>query len=374
MNAERPTRAEIDLSALDHNCRQIRAFLPRDVRIMAAIKADAYEHGAVRCASRLYHNGVDAFGVALVEEGIQLRETGVSVPILVLSAMLGRQLPSALRHGLRPTVSELSFAREISHEAARRGVEAPIHVKVDTGMGRVGITHDQAVERIAEIAEVPGLILEGLYTHFATSDEADRSFANEQLRLFCRVTDGLAERGVRFRYRHAANSGATIDMPEAHFEMVRPGVLFYGMYPSPDVTRRLDLRQVMTIKTNVTLVKRLPAGHGISYGRTFVTQRESLIATLPLGYDDGFLRAYSNKAYVLIRGKRVPVVGRVCMDQTMIDVTDVPGVETGDEVVVYGRQGDEEITIEEAAALAGVIPYEVICLVGKRVPRVYVER
>ncbi|HOX40483.1 MAG TPA: alanine racemase [Candidatus Brocadiia bacterium] len=369
----RPTRAEIDLGALRHNYRQIRTLLPRNVRIMPAIKADAYEHGAVRCARALADVGADAFGVAIVEEGIQLRETGVNVPILIFSAMLVEQLPLALRFGLMPTVSDAGFAEEVARAAARRGCPAAIHVKVDTGMGRVGILHQEAVEVISRIADVDGIVLEGIYTHFATADEADKTFTREQMRIFDGILLRLKERGITFRYRHAANSGALLDVPAAYYDMARPGILLYGLYPSPEATRRLMLRQVMTIKTNITLLKRFPKGYGISYGRTYTTPGERLIATLPIGYEDGFFRVYSNQAEVLVRGQRAPVVGRVCMDQTLVDVTDAPGVQVGDEVVIYGGQGDEFISIEDAAQLAGTIPYEVVTLVGKRVPRIYIE-
>lgn len=369
----RPTRAEIDLGALRHNYRQIRTFLPRNVRIMPAIKADAYEHGAVRCARALADAGADAFGVAIVEEGIQLRETGVNIPILIFSAILAEQIPVALRYGLMPTVSDVKFAQEVAAAAARRGSKAAIHIKIDTGMGRVGVLHHEAVEVISRIADIPGLILEGIYTHFSTADEEDKSFTREQIRIFDDIILRLRERGIVFKYRHAANSGAMLDVPQSYCDMVRPGILLYGIYPSPYVTRRLLLRQVMTVKTNITLLKRFPQGYGISYGRTYITPDERLIATIPIGYEDGFFRAYSNKAHVLVRGQRAPVVGTVCMDQTLIDVTEIRGVQVGDEVVIYGRQEDEEISIEEAAHLAGTIPYEVVTLVGKRVPRIYVE-
>lgn len=372
----RPTWAEIDLACIRHNLLEIRKHLPPTTRILTAVKADAYGHGAVAVSRVAIEAGASYLGVASVEEGIELRQAGIDVPILVMGYTPMNGAAEVVAWDLTQTIFELDSAQALSQAAQKVGRTVKLHIKVDTGMGRLGVVGaDATIQLIWDILELPNVSLEGIFSHMAAADDADKSYANLQLSRWKHVLDRLQEAGINVPLRHISNSAAVIDMPEHSFEMVRVGISLYGFYPSPDVeVGRVQLQPAMQLKSQVVNVKRVPAGEGISYGPTYFTTEEETIATVPIGYADGYSRRHSNSGEVIIHGRRVPVVGRVCMDQLMINVTGVPNVQVGDEVVLYGRQGDESITIDEIASKLGTISYEVVCALGKRVPRVYVNK
>lgn len=370
MNTGRPTRACIDLNALDHNLWEVRA-KAGGRKVLGVVKADAYGHGAVEVAKRLVSGGVDMLGVALVEEGVKLREAGIWTPTLVLGGVFEEQAEDLVKYEITPTVYASAQAEAFSKAAASHGLKFPVHVKVDTGMGRVGMQPDEAVEFITEITKLPGIFVQGLMTHLADLSDADKSFAEHQIKAFEDVIDRLNLMSIVVPMLHAAGSAAIIEFDPAYFNMVRPGIMLYGCYPSEHMKTVLNLRPVMSVKTAVMHLKWMGKGLPISYGRTFHTQRPSLIATLPIGYADGLDRGLSNKGSVLIGGRRCPIVGTVCMDLIMVDVTELENVKIGDEAVIIGKQGDEEITAEEVAAMLDTISYEVLCGISARVPREY---
>lgn len=369
----RASRAEIDLTALAGNVASFRRHVRRETEIMAVVKAGGYGHGAGQVATAALGAGATRLGVAYVEEGVQLRQAGLKVPILVMGTPFADQAELFFNHGLTPTVYNEEQALVFSREACRRGTPLNVHVKVDTGMGRIGVFPPrEAVELIARLAEVPGLGIEGLFTHFATADEADLSFARQQLTLFQELLSALDKRDLRPPLVHAANSAAAIVLPESWFDLVRVGISLYGCYPSGEMDRKgIILEPVMSLKSRVAHVKNVPAGTTISYGKTHITPQATRVATIPLGYADGYNRLFSNRGEVLIRGKRHPVIGRVCMDQFMVDTGKDPAITRGDEVVIMGRQGGEEISADEIATALQTISYEVLCAVSKRVPRHY---
>lgn len=363
----RPTVAEISLDAIAHNFREIRRLVGPDVKICPAVKADAYGHGAIPISRTVLAEGADMLGVATVEEAIELREAGIQASILIFGVLFDEQVPDVLRWGITPMVCTRSFAEELSRQSSDKPVR--VHVKVDTGMGRVGVQAYEAVNFVLGISRLPGLEIEGIFTHFPSADEDDLSFTHRQVADFKEIIRDIESAGIPIPIRHAANSAAILGIPDAYFNMVRPGIMLYGLYDS-DVPAGVELRQAMTLRTRIAYLKELPPGRTVSYGRTFTAERPTLVATLPIGYADGYNRLLSNKGPALVRGRRVQVIGRVCMDQTMLDVTDVPGVSVGDEVVLYGSQGSETISIREIARLLDTITYEVTCSVSKRVPRV----
>jgi alanine racemase len=364
----RPTFARIDLDAIMQNCRTVKQ-LVGGRKICAAVKADGYGHGAPAVARAMSVAGVDMFAVAMTEEGVELREAGIRKPIILLTAVPPSDIETILAHSLTTCVCEEQFARRLSEQAVRRDTEAAVHVNVDTGMARVGLPHQQAAESILRIANLPGINIEGIFTHFACSEDSQISAG--QLRLFRGVIRTLKGTGMELPTLHVANSTATLQMPDAYMDCVRPGLILYGMQP-PSIQRPVvDLAPALSLHTEVSFCKRVPPDTPLGYGHTFRTERDSLIATLPIGYHDGYLRQYSNTGEVLVRGRRAAVVGRVCMDQSLADVTDIPEVRTGDEVVIYGRQHGARVSIEEMARLLGCIPYELTCSVGSRVRRQY---
>ena len=375
----RPTTAHIDLGALRHNLAQVRRLA--DAReVIAIVKADAYGHGAVPVARALAAEGVTRFGVALVEEGRALREAGIRGEVLVLGGVVEDQAAEIVELGLTATIFHAGHADALNEAARRAGRAAPVHVKIDTGMGRLGFSPDAAPDAVVALARLAFLRLEGLMTHFADADLADPAYAREQVARFDAVAEAVRCAGVRIPIRHAANSAAVMATSSWRsaiggplYDAVRPGLMLYGARPGPAVGAGVDLRPVLSLTTRILVLKRVPPGTPISYGRTFVTRRESLIAVLPIGYADGYPRALSNAGRVLVRGRAAPVVGRVCMDLTMVDVTDVPGAAEGDEAVVIGAQGAAAITVEEVAAGAGTIAYEILCGIGPRVPRRYLD-
>jgi alanine racemase len=370
----RPTCAEIDLGALAWNLREIRRVAGEGVRVMCVVKADAYGHGARACAQRLEREGADWFAVALPEEGVALREAGVTRPILCLEGFWEGQAALCARERLTPIVFRLDVAEQFDSAAREVGVVADVHVEIDTGMNRSGVRADAAAEFAARLLEFKNLRVGGLLTHFASADEsAAEEFTSGQATRFAGAVEAFRAAGHEPAFEHLSNSAATFARVAAGAPMVRPGGALYGLWR--DVLRPQAeppaLRPVMAWRTRVTLLKRVPAGETLGYGRTHTLARDSLIATLPVGYADGFRRALSNRGRVLVRGMFAPVVGRVSMDMTMIDVTDVPGVSHDDAVTLVGADGDEQLTAEELARDAGTISYEITCGVGARVPRKY---
>ncbi len=364
----RPTWIEVDLDAIANNLRLTRALVGPHVRIMATLKADAYGHGALRVARTLAQAGAWGFALATLGEAVALRDGGVDAPLLILGYTPTWQVREAIRRGIRLVVFDAHMAREVSVAAQELQFDAMVHVKVDTGMARLGAKPADALELIQLLHTLPGIHVEGVFTHLATADSADEQFTREQLQRFASVLQQLSAAGLRPPLVHAANSAAILRFPAAHYDLVRPGIALYGLAPSAETPLPAGFRPALSFKTEVAQVKTLPPDTPISYGRTFVTVRESLIATIPVGYADGFRRSPSWR-FVLVRGRRVPIVGRVAMDYAMLDVTDVPEVCVGDEVVLIGTQGTERITADEVAAWLGTINYEVVAAILARVPR-----
>lgn len=367
--------AEIRLADIAYNIAQLRRCIGRNVLFMAVVKADGYGHGAYRVAETAIDAGTRWLGVATAKEGVELRDKGINAPIIVLGGIMPYEAEDVVAFHLCQTVFTLDVARALSDVSVRQGKNADVHIKVDTGMGRVGVRPGAELEQLIEgLMKLPGINITGMFTHFAESDAGDKAFTKHQLSLFCQAVNQVKAMGVGPLILHAANSAAIIDCPDAHFDMVRGGISIYGYYPSDkiDNPQRVDLRPALSWKARVVYVKDAPAGTSISYGRTFTTQRSSKIATVSAGYADGYRRQLSNKGYVLIRGSRAPVIGRVCMDQFMVDITDIPDVAIGDEVVLIGRQGDEIITADDLAELCDTISYEILTSIGPRVPRIYV--
>jgi alanine racemase len=367
----RPAWIEVDLGAIEENIRAISRFVGPTTAVMAVVKANAYGHGLVPVARAALAGGATTLGVAILDEALALRDAGVDAPILILGCGLPEHAPEIVERRISQVVTNREMAGALSREAVRRGIPALVHVKIDTGMGRVGVMWQEAVDLIREIAGFPGLVIDGLLTHFPTADEPDRRFTDEQLSRFDRLLRQLARLNIRPRWRHAANSAAIAFIPESHYDIVRPGLITYGIPPTP-APCALPLRPALSLKARLTQIKTVKAGEGISYGRTWVTSRRSRLAIVPLGYADGFSRRHSNTGRVLIRCEAVPIVGRVCMDQFVVDVTDVAGVELGDEVVVIGRQGECEIAAWDVATSMDSIPNEVLSALGERLPRVFI--
>lgn len=371
----RPTWAEIDLDCIEHNVNKFRQHLGPQVGIMAVVKADGYGHGAVEASTAALNAGASHLAVAFPDEGIELRRAGINAPVLLFGYSSPDCISELLEYRLTPIIYDRETAEALGRRAAGLGARLPVHVKVDTGMGRVGASPGDAVELITTIAGTPGLGLEGVTTHFASADEEeDGSFTVQQLSLFDGIIEACRERGIEPALLHAANSAAAMAYPRSRYNMIRLGIAMYGHYPGSWLKKgTLNLRAALSFKSSIIFLKEVPAGTPISYGRTFYTSGKSLIATVPAGYADGYRRHLSNSMTVLIKGRRAPVVGRICMDQLMIDASRIPGVSRGDEVVLYGRQDGEEIAVEEVAGVLGTISYELLCAVGKRVPRIYLR-
>jgi alanine racemase len=373
MRPERPTWVEIDLSAVASNTRQVQSLVGPMVRILASLKADAYGHGALKVARTVLHNGASMLGVATVSEAMPLREAGIGAPILVFGYVPAWQMREAVRLGLTITLYSSESAQALSRAACTLGQAVKVHVKVDTGMGRLGIRAEQVtevLELLHEIIDLPGLELEGIFTHFAMADTHDQTHARMQLARFQNVLQVVEKEHIRPPLVHAANSAAILSLPEAHFDMVRPGVALYGLDPSSEVRLPVGFRPALSFKTQVAQVKVIPEGECISYGCAYITERATRVAILPVGYADGFRRAPTNWGNVLIHGQEAPLLGRVCMDQSIVDVTHIPQVRAGDEVVLIGRQGSASLTAEQVAQRLGTINYEVVSEILARVPRV----
>jgi alanine racemase len=366
----RPTWVEVDLDAIRHNVSELRRMAP-NAQLMAVVKADAYGHGALQVARTALQAGATWLGVATVEEGVELRRNGVVAPTLIFGYVPEEQTGMVLLHGLRPAVFSLDLARALEERGKGLVRKAYIHLKVDTGMSRVGVRVGELREFVRELKQLPHLEVEGVFTHLATADEPDNDFANEQLAEFRRALDILKEEGINPPVIHAANSAAIMIRPESHYDLVRGGIALYGHPPDPGVPWPVNLKPALTWRTRVGLVKTVPGGTPISYGCTYRAATTETIASLPVGYADGFFRGLSNKGEVLIRGRRCPVVGRVCMDQTMVRVPEGVDVQPGDEVVLIGEQDGEQISASDMARALGTINYEVLCAISKRVPRLY---
>lgn len=366
---ERATRAIIDLGAISHNVAAIRKKIGSQRGLMAVVKADGYGHGAVEVSRTALRNGADSLAVALPEEGQHLREAGIEAPILVLGLIQPEEAWKVVDSRLDQTVSSIALLEALDREAGSASTQVNVHIKVETGLGRIGVEPHEVVLFLRRARSYRNLKVAGLFSHFSAADERDKTFSQHQLQLFEQTIREIRHAGIELPQRHMANSAATLDLPESYYDLVRPGLIIYGLYPSTEVSHSIEVKPAMTLKTKVCYLKTVPQGTPISYGRTFVTQKQTRVATLPLGYGDGYKRALANKGEVLIKGRRAPVIGRICMDMCMIDVSDVPDVQAGDEAIVFGQ----EPTADELAAKIGTINYEVVTTVGKRVPRVYVN-
>ena len=365
----RDVRAEIDLDALRHNFTQIRRRINPASKLCAVVKANAYGHGAVEVSKVAVECGADFLAVATVDEGLKLRRENFSLPILILGLIPSVAAEIVVANNLTQAVADFALAEKISAAAVKLDTLAKIHLKIETGMGRIGVAPEKSVDLAKKISRLPNVELEGIFSHFADADSPDRTFTNCQIKIFSDVAKKIRAAAVNVKIFHIAESAAALDIPEAHFDMVRSGIINYGLYPSVDVRRTIELKPAMKLVAKIVFLKKISAGTSIGYGRDFVAKRDSLIATLPLGYADGYIRAYKN-FHAEVRGKLAPLAGRICMDQTMLDVTDIEGVKIGDEVILFGS---DLISIDEAARHLQTINYEVTCLVSERVPRVFVS-
>lgn len=368
-----PTFCRVDLSALRSNLRYLRERVGEDVCILAVVKANAYGHGDVEIANALSNEGVTHFGVATAPEGVRLRRAGITDTIVVLGGIYPEDLPVLLDHSLTPVVTETRILRQLDALSAARHQRIGCHIKIDTGMGRLGWLADRPQEWVPELARLDAVEVSGVMSHFAIAECRESPSRMRQLAGFQKALRLLREAGVEPRWAHMANSAALLTFPEAHFNMVRPGGTLYGLFSHPALAQGLPLKPVLSWLSRVVQVKRIPKGHPISYGEQFVTMRESVIATISVGYAEGFKRALSNKGAVLVRGRRAPIVGLVTMDLTMVDVTDIAGVQQGDEVVLLGAQCEQAVSAEEMAAWADTISYEILTSISATIPRYYID-
>lgn len=371
----RPAWTEINLDNLAHNIREVRRLAEKQSHIMAVIKADGYGHGAAKIAQTLLDNGADRFAVAALDEAIELRNAGIKVPIFILGYTQPERAAELVKYDLEQAVYSYEVAEALSKEAIAQGKTVQLHIKVDTGMGRIGLqVNDEAVDIVSRIHALPGINIKGIFTHFAVADEADKSYTEQQFKKFRWICDKLEEKGIKIEIKHCGNSAAIIDLPEMHMDMVRAGIMLYGLAPSKAVKlNKLELKEVMSLKVRITHIKEIEAGQSVSYGRRFIADKKTKIASLPIGYADGYTRMLTGKAEALVKGKRVPVVGSICMDQCMIDITGIEDVKVGDEVVLFGEQLGGFISIDELAEKLGTINYEIVCMISRRIPRVYVK-
>ena len=381
MNMVKRTWAEISLNAIEHNYNVIRNKVADDTKVCRVIKADGYGHGAVELSQVYEKLGADFFAVSNIDEGIEIRKSGSKLPIVILGYTPVSEAENLAEYDISQAVFSLEYAKELSEKCVEEDCICKMHIKVDSGMSRIGFMcqefprDEYSIEEICEACCLPNLEVEGLFTHFCVSDEdaEGREFTNKQYENFIHVRDSLKKRGVDISVVHCSNSGAIEDYPETCCDMVRAGIILYGLAPSSKLADRLDLVPAMTLKTVVAFVKEVQKGATISYGRTFTADRKMKIATVPIGYADGFIRQNAKDGYMTVNGKKAKIVGRICMDQTMLDVTDIEDVKTGDEVVVFGTGENGEPTADSLAENTGTINYETVCLVGKRVPRIYIK-
>lgn len=366
--------AHVDLDAVLYNAESIHKNIAENTKIMAVIKTDGYGHGAVEIARELERlDYIYGYGVATVEEGIILRKKGMKKPILILGYVFREHYYDVVKYDIAPAVFTIDMARDLSKAAIVAEKDCRIHLAVDTGMGRIGYkVNEESADEMEQITKLPHIIVEGIFTHFSRADETDRTNTELQIARFQEMNQMLFARGIRIPVKHCSNSAGILEFPEANMDVVRAGIILYGIFPSEEVSReKLPLKPVMTLNSHVAYVKTLEKGCPVSYGGTYVTEKETVIATIPVGYGDGYCRGLSNKGYVLIHGKKAPITGKVCMDQFMVDVTEIPDVKVGDKVTLIGKNGDLEITFEEIGALSGRFHYEFACDLGKRIPRVF---
>lgn len=374
------TKAEINLDAISHNVKELRRITDHGARLMAVVKANAYGHGAIEVSKEAVASGVDFLGVARLQEAIELRHAGLNVPILIFGYTPPLDANQLVEYDLIQTVFSLQMAEQLSNALPSTSKPIRIHLKIDTGMGRLGFVHNslsdqhpnQIIQDIRRVHQLSHLQVEGIYTHFAASDAIDKSYTWLQFNRFMELIEELRKEGIEFIWHHAANSGAIIDLPQMHLDMVRAGISLYGLYPSKDVNHaKINLKPAMTLKSVIVQVKDVPAGFNISYSMTYKTKTPTRIATVAIGYADGYSRLLSSRGNMLVHGKIAPIVGRVCMDHTMIDVGNISNVSVGDEVVVFGKQGNAEIPVDDIAEQTGTINYEVVSTITNRVERIY---
>ncbi len=368
--------AEINLDNIAHNVREIRRITDKKAEICGAVKADAYGHGVFEVSQTLIRNGVSSLAVSMLDEAIQLRNNGISVPILILGYTDPKRAQEIIEHEVTQTVFSHDLAIALSDAAIKMGKDIKIHIKIDTGMARIGFLPGySAVKDVMKIAKLQKIVIEGMFTHFAAADETDKSYTLMQFEKFMSICTELNRIGIYIPIKHVANSAGIIQFPEMHLNMVRPGIVLYGLYPSNEVDKtKLDLKQAMELKANVIFVKEVEKDTFVSYGRVYKTHSKAKLATIPIGYADGYTRLLTGKGKVLINGEKAPIVGKICMDQCMADISDLnKEVNVGDEVVLFGKQDDSVITIEEVAGSVGMINYELVCIIGKRIPRFYIN-
>ena len=370
MSAIRPTWVEVDLEAITENLATIRKKVG-STKVMGTVKANAYGHGLLEVARLLERERVDMLGVSILDEAMHLRHAGLQTPILIMGTILPEEAERAVELDVTLTLNSFEVAKSLSESGKKLGRKMKAHVKIDTGMGRFGELPDKAVEYLKSLQSLEYLRVVGIYTHFPIADEQNDEFTLEQIRTFKNIISDLESKDIHIPLQHAANSSAILNYPDSYFNFVRPGITLYGLYPSEKVNRTLPLKPALSWKSTILALKKLPRSWSVSYGRTYITPSEKTIAIIPVGYADGFNRRLSNRGHVLIRGRRAPVIGLVCMDQFMVDVTHIANVATGDEVVLIGNQGNNEITADEIAGQLGTIHYEVICGIAPRVPRIY---
>jgi alanine racemase len=366
---ERPTRAVISCGAISHNVVTIRKRIGARRKLLAVVKADGYGHGSGEVSRVALKSGADCLGVALPEEGKRLRTEGIDAPILVLGLIQPKEAYKVVDLQLDQTLCSLDLAEALDQEAASASSRVNVHVKVDTGMGRIGVKPEDVLPFVQRIQRLNHLTVMGIFTHFSSADEADKAPSRRQIEIFDQVIRAVDLSGIKIPIKHMANSAGILDLPESYYDLVRPGIIVYGLYPSDTVSRSMELKPAMTLKTRISYLKTVPPGTAISYGGTFVTQKQTKVATLPVGYGDGYNRLLSGRGQVVIKGRRVPLIGHVCMDMCMIDVSRVPNVKAGDEVILFG----DDLSVDEIASLIGTINYEIVCAVGKRVPRIYLR-
>jgi len=368
--------AEINIDNIENNLKAIKDYVGHDKEVMVVIKADGYGHGAIPIARHLYEAGINSIGVATINEAIALRKYGIDIPIVVLGYSPEEEYDSLVNYDIIQTVYKYSMAKGISEVATQLGKNAKIHIKIDTGMTRLGFyPNDETVDTLVQMYDLPNMEIEGIFTHFAQADDKDQRFTILQIEIFNEFIEKLKNRGITIPKVHASNSAGLIGYKEAHYDIVRAGIALYGLYPSDQMnTSVIHLKPSLSLKSNIIFLKDVESGVPISYGGTYTTTRRCKIATIPVGYGDGYPRSLSSKGRVLIRGQYAPIVGRICMDQFMVDVTHIDGVCEGDEAVLIGSQGDNRVSVEEIADIDGTINYEIVCQLGKRIPRVYYKK
>lgn len=371
----RPVWIEINLDNLENNFKEIRKIVNKNTMIMAVIKANGYGHGSIELGKMYKEIGAERLAVSILTEAIELRKADIEGPIMVLSYTPHSQMGLVVDYDIIQGIYSYDDANYLSNKAVEKNKIAKIHIKVDSGMGRIGfLPNEESVENIARISKLPNIEIEGIFTHFAKADETDKNFTEKQYEKFNWVVNKLEDRNINISIKHVSNSACIIDLPQYNLDMVRPGIILYGYYPSEEVNKdNIKLMPAMTLKAKISNIKTVSENTGISYGHIYSTTKESIIGTIPIGYADGYSRILSGKGFVYIKGKRVPIVGRICMDQMMIDVTDVEDVQIGDEVVLFGCGNENFPKVEEISSLLGTINYELICMMGRRLPRVYIR-